>query len=92
MDFTLDVDKEIEKYTKEYKKYLDFTNVLKSTLEKILEAKDLKYDHIESRTKTIDSYREKITRDGKDYRDPLNEVTDLSGIRIVVYLSSIRKD
>lgn len=65
--------------------YENFTRDIKNLIEKLLLTKNIKYDHIESRTKTVESFSEKISRDGKDYQDPINEITDLSGVRIVVY-------
>ena len=38
----------------------------------------------ESRAKTVESFREKIERDGKDYADPLADVTDLAGVRVIL--------
>jgi len=40
---------------------------------------------IESRTKSVESFAEKISRPGKSYKNPLKELSDLSGIRIIVY-------
>ncbi|KAF8657829.1 hypothetical protein AX16_002145 [Volvariella volvacea WC 439] len=42
-----------------------------------------------SRPKAIDSFAEKIGRKGKSYLDPLTEVTDLCGGRIITYSSSV---
>ena len=39
---------------------------------------------IESRTKTVTSFIEKVTSKGK-YADPLDEMTDLVGLRVIVY-------
>lgn len=39
---------------------------------------------VESRAKTIESYHEKVSRKGKQYKDPLSEITDLCGVRIIV--------
>jgi ppGpp synthetase/RelA/SpoT-type nucleotidyltranferase len=39
---------------------------------------------IDSRTKTVSSFESKINRPGKSYFDPLNELTDLVGVRVVV--------
>jgi ppGpp synthetase/RelA/SpoT-type nucleotidyltranferase len=36
------------------------------------------------RAKDVESFQEKIARTGKDYRDPLREVTDLAGVRVIV--------
>jgi putative GTP pyrophosphokinase len=40
---------------------------------------------IEYRTKDIAKFIEKIQREGKEYKNPLKEVTDLVGIRIIAY-------
>ncbi|MBX8490738.1 hypothetical protein K5D42_12815 [Pseudomonas cichorii] len=40
---------------------------------------------IEFRTKSLESFSEKITRPGKTYEDPLSEVTDLCGLRVILY-------
>lgn len=39
---------------------------------------------VEARAKTLESFREKVTREGKSYNDPLNEITDLCGVRVIV--------
>jgi len=40
---------------------------------------------VTSRVKTEDSFREKCTRDGKNYTNPIDQKTDLVGVRIVLY-------
>lgn len=37
-----------------------------------------------SRAKDVGHFMEKVTREGKNYSDPLRQVTDLAGVRIVV--------
>jgi ppGpp synthetase/RelA/SpoT-type nucleotidyltranferase len=39
---------------------------------------------VESRTNDIDSFLGKINRPYKTYQNPLEEITDLSGIRLIV--------
>ena len=43
---------------------------------------------MESRAKTVESFKGKVEREDKDYTDPLNEITDLSGVRIISYYNS----
>lgn len=38
---------------------------------------------VESRTKSLSSFESKINRPGKNYSNPLNEITDLVGVRII---------
>ena len=40
---------------------------------------------IEGRTKSVDSFVEKISRKGKKYANPLVDMTDLVGLRIITY-------
>lgn len=54
-------------------------------LEELLLAEGIKYHLVESRTKTVDSFSEKIQRKGKRYNDPLHEINDFTGIRIIAY-------
>lgn len=54
-------------------------------LEELLTTEGIKYHLVESRTKTLDSFSEKIQRKGKRYSDPLHEINDLTGIRIIAY-------
>ena len=63
-------------------KHNHFTNQLKSLVESLLIANNIKYHIIEHRTKELESLTEKIDR--KQLKDVSN-VTDLSGIRIIVY-------
>ena len=83
------MEPEYEKYVDEYKnlrpKYESFTKTLEDTIEKLLNIDKISFSHIESRTKTIESFKNKISRDGKNYDNPIKEITDLSGIRIIIF-------
>ena len=82
----------INSFKTNYPIYENFTRDIKNLVEKVLLFKNIKYDHIEARTKSLESFSEKIGRDGKDYEDPIHEVTDISGVRIVVFsLNDIEK-
>jgi len=76
-----------DKYKAVYPTYVQFTQRLDDLLKGLLEAENIKYDKIEARAKTIDSFEEKISRPGKTYSDPLSEITDLSGLRVILYYS-----
>src|SRR5688572_17670732 len=55
-------------------------------LEKAISASAIEYSAITHRGKTLDSFVEKLER--KKYGNPLEEVTDLAGIRIVYLYTS----
>lgn len=62
-----------------------FTNKIESLLKELLESQKLEFHLIESRTKGVNSFNEKITRSSKTYKNPLSEVTDLCGLRIITF-------
>jgi len=63
----------------------EFTSRLLALVKSLLESLGLEVHLIENRTKDIQSFRDKISRASKKYRDPLNEITDLTGIRVIAY-------
>lgn len=65
--------------------YEAFTQRLEDLICQLLKSHQIKYHLLESRTKTIDSFCEKACRPGKGYASPLEEITDLSGVRIILY-------
>lgn len=67
--------------------YILFVDSLRALLLQLLSATDIDYVAIEGRTKTVESFQEKAVREGKEYLDPLHEMTDLAGIRIIAYHS-----
>ena len=65
--------------------YEKFVIKLQLLLKDILDINKLKYHSIDGSTKSIESFSDKIKRPGKNYTHPLNELTDLAGLRIIVY-------
>src|SRR5659263_40962 len=59
-------------------------------IEKILKVllTNMKYHSITSRCKDIISLKGKIENPEKNYNDPLTEITDLVGVRIIAYFPS----
>ncbi len=43
------------------------------------------YPIVTARAKSLESFAEKIQRPGKDYIDPVTEITDLCGVRVIVH-------
>ena len=75
-------------YAQEYRNvrpgYEKLTRKLEVLFDELLESEGIKAT-IESRTKETKSLEGKIGRPGKAYTDPLRQITDLSGIRIILY-------
>ena len=63
---------------------------VKYILEKKIKSSGIQIGHLTSRAKTLESFCEKIER--KAYDNPLQEITDLSGVRVVfLYVSDKEK-
>jgi putative GTP pyrophosphokinase len=65
--------------------YERFCKKLQSLLEDLLSSAGVPYQVVEARAKTVESFAEKINREGKGYVRPLQELTDLVGLRIILY-------
>jgi ppGpp synthetase/RelA/SpoT-type nucleotidyltranferase len=77
------VEQAVEAYSGARRQYEQFAESLASLLRTLLSAKKLDYVNVSARAKEVDSFRGKITRAGKSYVEPLSEVTDLCGVRVV---------
>ena len=58
-------------------------------LQKVLMAASIEYSAITCRAKALDSFCEKLLR--KKYEDPLREITDLAGVRLIYLYGTDRK-
>ena len=79
----MDPDKETEQYRSLFPRYARFTSKMELLLRELLQPVIDDFS-IESRPKDPKHFKEKITRGDKSYIDPLNEVTDLAGLRVVL--------
>lgn len=71
---------EIQKLVNEHS---SFTVMLNELIKSLLNSYNIKFHIVESRTKTAESLNEKISR--KNIKSVNEEITDLSGIRIILY-------
>jgi putative GTP pyrophosphokinase len=65
--------------------HVDLTDSLARLIRQVLAQAAIDVSLLESRTKAVDSFSEKIVRKAEKYRDPLAEVTDLVGLRVILY-------
>lgn len=72
-------------YREKYSLYETYANKLTDLLNNILKNHNINISQIDSRTKGIESFINKINKKEKEYKDPLIEITDLVGIRIITY-------
>jgi ppGpp synthetase/RelA/SpoT-type nucleotidyltranferase len=65
-------------------KYDLLAEYLQALFKKIAERLDI-HPVIQGRAKTLESFAEKIIRPGKNYTEPLKQLTDLCGVRFIVH-------
>lgn len=82
----IDADAIIAKY--DQNKYRLFASKVKDVIYSILDSEDIRIHSITPREKDPKKLIEKIQRTGKEYKDPLNEITDLAGVRVISYFPS----
>jgi len=85
----MDIDKIISKYVNELQQpYNLFSAKIHELISTILKNNGIVVHSITSREKSPDSLKNKILREGKEYDDPLHDITDLAGVRIITYYPS----
>src|SRR5437868_4464764 len=76
--------KAVEWYINNRQVYKKLSSKVETILSEILELQNLPYHIITSRAKDIDSFKKKAEND--KYSDPVNQITDLAGIRVITYV------
>ena len=84
MNDPLNVEEVVNAYQEKRSLYQEFAKTLHQYLEERLRARAIEDFRVSSRAKSLDSFKEKIVRPGKQYIDPLRQLTDLAGVRIIV--------
>ncbi|WP_312282556.1 hypothetical protein [Pseudescherichia sp.] len=76
---------EFEKWIKDKHQYFVLMSAqISFVLESLLKQNNIQYLSVESRTKPIVDINEKISR--KSYKKPIEQLTDISGVRVILYL------
>ncbi|MBM7859465.1 RelA/SpoT domain-containing protein [Lentzea nigeriaca] len=65
--------------------YEAYEKKLRELVTTVLEHAKIDVVQVEGRVKTVDSFAEKISRKSGKYADPLKDMTDLVGLRIIAY-------
>jgi ppGpp synthetase/RelA/SpoT-type nucleotidyltranferase len=72
--------------------YLEFARCIKTLLDESLRGSDVKAQSVDARAKTIDSFTKKaslphpLDPTRPKYEDPLRDITDMAGVRVVTFL------
>lgn len=97
-DFEAHRQTAISVYLERYAFYKDLSIVIKKIIEEALSRREVKYHSIQSRAKEPASFGNKAVKPSeKDpatpkYPNPINEITDLAGVRIIVYFPKTESD
>jgi putative GTP pyrophosphokinase len=75
----------IRQYRELLPTYKSFVSRLENLIVDLLKVEGIRIHFTESRVKTPESLNEKISRPGKSYDDPLNQIPDTVGVRVVLY-------
>lgn len=80
------INNAVESYENNRYLYKELAKKVKNIIEEVLKSKDINFNTIDCRAKAINSYKEKIKK--KDYQNPITDVKDYSGIRVITYINS----
>jgi putative GTP pyrophosphokinase len=72
-------------YRRDLGSWEDFTARVERLVRDLLDREGLEVVQIESRTKEVESFVGKLKRKNSKYAEPLREVTDLAGVRVITY-------
>ncbi len=81
----MEIEDQVKAYAQNRHNYEAFAQTLKSLFSQLLAGKPLEVANIEARAKSVESFRAKIEREDNNYSDPINQITDLAGLRIITY-------
>ena len=79
------IEEQVKAYELNRPQYVAFADALKVLLSQLLTVKGVGVVTVEVRAKAVESFRGKVEREDKDYSDPINQITDLAGLRIITY-------
>lgn len=80
---------QVQAYSTQFSKQEIYTSRQYAIIKSLLDSNNFSYHLIESRTKSVDSFRDKLDRKGIQYKNPLIDITDLTGIRIIFYYEDL---
>jgi|ERR1044071_2537357 ppGpp synthetase/RelA/SpoT-type nucleotidyltranferase len=78
-------ERAVQEYERLRPTYARFAERMAELLDTLISESDVKVHTIERRAKEVASFKEKLARPGKRYGDPIHEISDLCGVRIIAY-------
>jgi putative GTP pyrophosphokinase len=79
------VENDVKAYAIKRPVYDEFSAHLADLLRDLIRNAGVGVHAVEKRAKSMESFREKINRSGKLYANPLQDVSDLAGVRVILY-------
>lgn len=80
-----------EEFRRRYGTFERLTDKLTLLLEELLDRASVAHVPIEARTKSVEGFIEKVSRKGDAYPQPLRDMPDLIGLRVIVYYAADRQ-
>lgn len=80
-----DLIKQSELYEIERPRFSIFSDRIRALLCDLVTANSIDVHIIEARTKSVSSFKDKLSRPGKSYKSPLTQMPDLCGCRVITY-------
>ena len=74
-----------ERFRRERSHYNGLTTKMYALVKELLARRNIDVVQVDRRTKSVDSFVEKISRKNEKYVNPLDDMTDLAGLRIIAY-------
>ena len=79
------VESAVKEYSIKRATYEDFSSRLEDLVRDLMDKAGIEIHTVEKRAKSVESFREKIKRPDKTYVNPLQDVSDLVGVRVILY-------
>jgi ppGpp synthetase/RelA/SpoT-type nucleotidyltranferase len=81
----------VDRYAEVRELYEECAQAVRSVLKTALEVEEIGVQSIEARGKSVESFGDKSVRSADDanrpkYPDPVDDITDLAGVRVIVFL------
>ena len=79
------VESAVKEYSIKRTTYEDFASRLEDLVRDLMDKAGIEIHVVESRAKSVESFRKKIQQPGKAYVNPFQNVSDLVGVRVILY-------
>ena len=75
----------VEAFRNKWSTFDSYTTKLEDLILSLLKGENIDFHLVEKRTKSVESFESKISRKNEKYGNALSEITDISGLRVILY-------